>query len=154
MSDEQHISVYDRTAIMMEGLIPVVRVLQKELGEERANALVAEALKPMGRQYGEIINAMKGDNGIERMAEAFPVFGEGDALDYDVLRQEQGVFDVDVTRCRYSQFMEDLGAKDLGPLLMCGLDYDMADVLGLELDRQTTIMKGGKCCSFRYRAKE
>jgi predicted ArsR family transcriptional regulator len=58
-----------------------------------------------------------------------------------------------VTRCRYAQFMDDMDAKDLGPLLICELDHAMADALGMTLEREQTIMTGETRCTFRFRAR-
>ena len=62
---------------------------------------------------------------------------------------------VNVTRCEFASFFDDLGAPDLGFLLVCALDYDIADgVDGLSLDRSQTIMQGADHCDFRWRISD
>ncbi len=38
--------------------------------------------------------------------------------------------------------MEELDARDLGPLLICECDFALADSLGIELKRSKTRMQG------------
>lgn len=46
-----------------------------------------------------------------------------------------------------------LGEPDLGALLICETDFDIAEAGGSEvsLTREQTIMRGAPCCTFRYR---
>ena len=45
-----------------------------------------------------------------------------------------------------------LGIQDLGAVLSCNRDAAMIEGFNknAHLDRKTTIMSGGKCCTFRY----
>ena len=38
-----------------------------------------------------------------------------------------------VTHCDYAEFMEQIGARDLGELLICNSDFAMADELGAQV---------------------
>lgn len=60
---------------------------------------------------------------------------------------------MNVTRCSYTALMEKLGARDLGPLLLCNLDFAVAERAGLELRRTQTCMQGAAFCDFRYRKR-
>lgn len=153
MSEDSHVSLYNRITIMAEGLVPVVRALRKEIGQDRADGIVAEGLKEIGRSWGKAINAADGDSLAEQITAGLAGFQEDDALDFSVLQQKDDAYDFDVTRCRYAQFMEEIGAQDLGPLLICNLDNAMAEEIGMTLEREQTIMTGQPRCSFRFRAK-
>ena len=61
-------------------------------------------------------------------------------------------FEVNVTGCRYAQFYKELGAPELGFLLVCSLDFPMAEGFGpdVKLTRTQTIMQGASHCDFRY----
>jgi L-2-amino-thiazoline-4-carboxylic acid hydrolase len=87
------------------------------------------------------------------MTSAYATFARGDALDYRVREQSHDTFDVDVTGCRYAQFFEELGAPDLGFLLVCSADFPMAEGFGadIKLTRTQTIMQGASHCDFRYK---
>ena len=47
------VSILRQAKIQAQVLIPLVKSLQAELGEERANALVRKALRDLYRRYGE-----------------------------------------------------------------------------------------------------
>ena len=76
----------------------------------------------------------------------------GNALDYEVVKQAPDAFDVNVTGCRYAKFYNELGAPELGFLLTCSADFDMAEGYGtgVQLTRTQTIMQGASHCDFRY----
>ena len=58
-----------------------------------------------------------------------------------------------VNHCDYAEFMEQIGARDLGELLICDGDFAMADELGLRLERTKTCMNGDGMCNFCYHVK-
>ena len=89
----------------------------------------------------------------EKMASAFVTYAAGDALRCRVRERSQDVFAVDGTRCRYAEFYKELGAPELGFLLVCSSDFPFGDGLGadIKLTRTQTIMQGASHCDFRYR---
>jgi hypothetical protein len=151
------IPVIEQAKIQAQVLVPLVRALQAELGEERANAVVRKALGDVYRRLGEQWWRAKksGDVG-ENMAMAFASFGRGDALDYSVRAQSQDTYEIDVTGCRYAQFYKELGEPELGFLLVCSLDFPFAEGFGadIELTRTQTVMQGASHCDFRYKRQK
>jgi hypothetical protein len=89
------------------------------------------------------------------MASAFEGFAAADALDVEVVRRSPDAFEVDVTRCRYAEFYKAIGAPDLGFLLTCAADFDLAQGYGdgVKLTRTQTIMQGATHCDFRYASR-
>ena len=151
------IPLIEQLKIQARILVPLVRTLQAELGEARANDLVRKALGDHFRRVGETIWKRPGERGLgEKMAAAFDYSGAGDALDYEVLAKTADAFDVNVTGCRYAAFYRELGAPELGFLLVCSPDFQFAEGLGggVELTRTQTIMEGASHCDFRYRLKQ
>ena len=150
------IPLIEQVKIQAQALVPLVRRLQAELGEENANALVREALGEQYRKYGEKWWRAQGGGDLgEKMASAFRMFAAGDALDYEVLRKGPDAFEVNVTRCRYAEFYKAIGAPELGFLLTCSADYSLAEGYdGVRLTRTQTVMQGGSHCDFRYALKE
>jgi hypothetical protein len=145
--------IIEQAKIQAQALVPLVRALQLEMGEQRANALVRQALGDMYRRYGEEIWRTKGEANIGKaMASAFATFARGDALDYQVREQSQDVFAIDVTGCRYAEFYKELGEPELGFLLVCSADFLMAEGFGpdITLTRTQTLMQGASHCNFRY----
>jgi len=150
------VTLLEQARIQAQVLVPLVRTLQAELGEEQANALVRKSLGALYRQYGEAWWQSQGTNRAEeKLASAFERFAEGDALDYNVVEQTPDAFALEVTGCRYAEFYKALGAPDLGFLLTCSADFPFADGFGGEvrLTRTRTIMQGADHCDFRYQLK-
>ena len=146
--------VIEQAKIQAQVLVPLVKALQRELGEQRANALVRRALGDIYRRYGEEFWRTKSEKNVGKvMASAFATFARGDALDYQVREQSQDVFAIDVTGCRYAEFYKELGEPELGFLLVCSADFFMAEGFGpdITLTRTQTLMQGANHCNFRYR---
>ena len=147
------IPVIEQVKIQARLLVPLVKALQTELGEERANTIIRKALGDMFRELGEKWwQAQRAPNLGSNMASAFERFAAGGALDYDVLKQSPDAYEVNVTGCRYAQFYKELGMPELGFLLVCSLDFPMAEGFGtdVKLTRTQTIMQGATHCDFRY----
>jgi hypothetical protein len=148
------VSVIEQAKIQAQILVPLVKALQAELGEARANALVRSALRGIYRRYGEEFwrsRTEKNLGGI--MASAFATYARDDALDYEVIEQSPDAFAMDVKRCRYAEFYRELGEPELGFLLVCSADFDTAEGFDsdISLTRTQTIMQGAGHCDFRYR---
>jgi hypothetical protein len=149
------LSLLDKTRIQAQVLVPVVRALRAELGKEKADAIVTQALRDWSKQLFATIG-----DGIEgsprrKWATVQSVWGEvsGREVEVEVLRQDKEALDMDVTRCRFAEFFRALGEPDLGALLICETDFDIASVGEGEvsLERAQTIMRGAPSCTFRYR---
>ena len=139
--------------IQAQALVPLVKALREELGEEKADALVRKALAVQFRKFGEKWWRETGARGVgESMSAAFEKYAEGDALDYEVLKKTPEEFAMNVTGCRYAEFYKKIGAPELGFLLVCSSDFAVAEGLGagVKLTRTQTIMQGAKHCDFRY----
>jgi len=148
------VSIIQQAKIQAQVLVPLVKALQAELGEERANALVRRALGDLYRRYGEEFWRAKSEKSLGKvMASAFATYAREDALDYTVIEQSQDAFEIDVTACRYAEFYKELGEPELGFLLVCTADFTTAEGFGedIKLTRTQTIMRGASHCDFRYK---
>jgi hypothetical protein len=148
------IPVIQQVKIQAQVLVPLVKALQAELGEERANRIVRRTLKDLYRQLGEEFWRAKNEKNLGKaVASAFTTYARDDALHYKVIEQSQDAFAFDVTRCRYAEFYKELGEPELGFLLVCAADFDTAEGFGsdVKLTRTQTIMQGASHCDFRYR---
>jgi hypothetical protein len=149
-----NVPLVERTKIQAEVLVPLVKTLQAELGEEQANRLVRKALDDLYGEFGRKWWQTQSTHDLGRnMATAFDAFAAGDALDYEVLEKTPTAFDVNVTGCRYAKFYREIGAPELGFLLVCSSDLPMTEGYGakVQLTRTQTIMQGASHCDFRYR---
>jgi hypothetical protein len=147
------IPVLEQAKIQARVLVPLIKALRAELGEERANAIVREALGEMYRELGEKFWQAQRTNDVgDNVAAAFERFAAGGALDYEVVKRSPDGFEVNVTGCRYAKFYQELGEPELGFLLACGSDFPMTEGFGsdVKLTRTQTIMQGASHCDFRY----
>ena len=83
-------------------LLPLLRHLRAELGEEKANELVYPVLREsMKKWVAEFASKDSGDpiKDFYDTSDRFEQTFEGD-VDYDVLKHDDAAFDLNVTRCR------------------------------------------------------
>ena len=148
------IPLIDQIKAQARVLVPLVKTMRAELGEERANGLIRQALGQLYREWGRKWWQTHDAHELgDKMAAAFDGFAAGDALDLEVIKQTSDRFEVNVTGCRYAKFYHEIGAPELGFLLVCSADFAMAEGFGadVELTRTQTIMQGAGHCDFRYR---
>jgi hypothetical protein len=148
------IALIEQVKIQAQVLVPLVRTLQAELGEERANAIVRKSLGALYRQFGDAWwRAQRESRVDEKLGKAFATFAAGDAIDYQIVKQTPDAFELNVTGCRYAKFYQELGAPELGFLLTCDVDFPFTEGFGgdVQLTRTQTIMQGASHCDFRYK---
>jgi hypothetical protein len=151
------ISLLDQAKIQAQVLVPLLKALRAELGEERANKLVTTALREWFRDMFLRIGALTPGSPREKWealnAAAMPRIGSD--VDFELLKQDPGAMEFNITGCRYADFFRALGEPELGAVLLCEGDNHMVEVGSpeVELTRTQTIMKGAKYCDFRYRMK-
>ena len=149
------LSLLDKVRIQAQVLVPVLRALRAELGKDKAEAIVKQALRDWSQQlFASIGDDIEGSPR-RKWATIQSVWGEvsGREVEVEVLRQDKEALDMDVTRCRFAEFFRALGEPELGALLICETDFDIASVGEGEvsLERAQTIMRGAPSCTFRYR---
>ena len=151
---DPNLSLLDKTRIQAQVLVPVLRALRAELGKERADAIVKQALRDWSKQLFAAIG-----HGIEgsprrKWATIQSVWGEvsGREVEVEILRHDKEALDIDVTHCRFAEFFRALGEPELGALLICATDFDIVAASGgaVSLTRDQTLMQGAPSCTFRY----
>ena len=152
------IPLIEQVKIQAQVLVPLVRALQAELGEARANAIVRKALGDLYRKYGEKWWRTQGARSLgEKVASAFEMFAAGEALEYEMLDAAPDAVGLNVTKCRYAEFYKKIGAPELGFLLTCSGDAEFFHAEGLgakvRLTVRQTIMQGASHCEFRWEQK-
>jgi hypothetical protein len=135
--------------------VPVLRALRAELGKDKADAVVKQALRDWSKQlFASIGNGIEGSPK-KKWAAINSVFGEisGKEVEFNILRHDEDALDIDVTRCRFAEFFRALGEPELGALLICEADFDIVSVGegDVSLERAQTIMAGAPSCTFRYK---
>ncbi len=153
----ENISLLDQVKMQAQVLLPVIRAFRKELGDERANAIVRAALREWSRNLHHAIGARTPGTPLDKWAamNAATLPRIGDAIDVNFIRHDAETMEFNVAGCRYAEFFRALGEPELGALLLCDADVYVAEVGGpdLEFRRTQTIMQGAQYCDFRYRMK-
>ena len=150
MGDARRPTPFETITAAVRAQIPLVRAMERELGRERAHALVRAALDEANRKMvakrGSLLD-------IPTLKAEFAGFGEGVRYEFETLEESETLLRNKVTHCDYAEYMESIGARDLGTLLICNSDFAMADELGLRLERTKTCMAGDGECNFCYHVK-
>lgn len=155
---DKGISLLDEAKLQAEVIIPILKALRKEIGKERADRIVASALRDWLRaRYVEDGARRQGcakDKWTAMSSEMFARIGAD--IDIEWLDQDFASLAFNVTGCRYADFFRQLGEPNLGAVLLCELDNHVVAGAGpgVDLTRTQTLMQGASHCDFRYRMRD
>jgi hypothetical protein len=149
------LSLLDKTRIQAQVLVPVLRAMRTELGKEKADAIVKQALRGWSKQlFADIGRDIEGRPRRKWAAlqAAWAEISEPH-VKLEIRRHDHEAFELDVTQCRFAEFFRALGEPELGALLVCEPDFDVVAAGGGEvsLTRDQTVMQGAASCTFRYK---
>ena len=152
---DPRLSLLDKTRIQAQVLVPVLRALRAELGKERAEAIVKDALRDWSKQlFAAVGESVEGNKRRKwaAMQAALTEITEREVT-FEMIRQDKEALEFDVTDCRFAKFFRALDEPELGALLVCATDFDIVAASGGEvgLTRDQTLMQGAPSCTFRYR---
>ena len=152
---DPRLSLLDKTRIQAQVLVPVLRALRAELGKERADAIVKDALRDWSKQLFAAVGERVEGSPRRKWAAMHTALAEVTEREVTVemIRHDKEALEFDVTCCAFAEFFRALGEPELGALLICDTDVDIASVGAGEvnLDRGDTLMRGGPRCTFRYK---
>ncbi|MBU9676580.1 L-2-amino-thiazoline-4-carboxylic acid hydrolase [Burkholderia multivorans] len=151
--EDTRLGILARRRIEAEIIKPIYEIMKREFGTERAQAVIAEAVRGAAVDAGRTFAAQEPHGTSVKSFIALQVLWEkDDALDVEVRRADDAHYDYDVHRCSYAEMYHAMGLGEIGHLLSCARDsyfiqgYDPR----IALTRTSTIMQGGKRCDFRY----
>lgn len=149
------IGVLKRREIEARIIGPFVEALSKEFDRERVLAILSDTIIDIARKQGAERAAAVGDNSLMAFSQSAGDWRKGNALEIDILEQNEERYSFNVTRCRYAEMYRSLGMGELGAILSCNRDYSLIEGFNpeIELVREQTIMQGAPCCTFRYARK-
>ena len=149
------VSLLDKTRMQAQVLVPVLRALRAELGTDKADAIVTQALRDWSKQLFAAVGEDIEGSPRRKWATMQSALNDVSApeVEAEILRQDKETLDIDVTHCRFAEFFRALGEPELGALLICATDIDIVSASGgdVSLDRAQTLMQGAPSCTFRYR---
>ena len=156
--NDPSMSLLDRVKIQSEVLVPILKALRTEIGEDHTNTIVYKALRDWSRQVYQDIGSTKSGSGKEKWQTISDDLDQliGDDVELNYLRDDSDALEFNVTGCRYAEFFRQLGEPELGAILTCEIDDHVAEIghPEVEFSRPQTIMGGADHCEFRYKFRE
>jgi regulator of protease activity HflC (stomatin/prohibitin superfamily) len=154
----EELGILARRRIEAEIVKPIYDEMAKAIGEAKAREILRAAIRRAAIASGaEMAARAQGRADLESFKPLFfALWTKDDALTVEVLRDEPGAFDFNVTRCRYAETYRAMGLGDLGDVLSCNRDGAFCEGYDprIKLTRTQTIMGGASHCDFRYRASD
>jgi hypothetical protein len=147
------IGVLARREVEARLLAPLIEALGAEFGRERVVEIVRDTIVSIAQQQGAALSGSMGNNSLPAFAETLRFWTQDDALEIEVLEQNEEAFAFNVTRCRYAELYRALGIQELGAVFSCNRDAALIEGFNpdVEFARTQTIMQGAPYCDFRYR---
>ena len=142
-------SMLDAVKIQARIVIPIVKALERELGKERAHAIVGEAIADAYASWQATRTPVRNTHPRDgNMAHTFPV-------ETQVVDDTDTAFALNMTRCQFAEYFREIGEPEIGALLTCGVDFATQAKLrpDWEFARTQTLMKGAPYCDFRWRLR-
>ncbi len=146
--------ILSRRRIEANVIRPIYEEMSAALGPEQAQAILQRAIVRNAVDHGRAHAARQTvANDLAGFAALLPQWQADDALNIDILEQDDEHFAFNVTRCRYAEMYRDMGLEDIGAILSCGRDGAFCTGYNprIKLTRTQTIMSGADHCDFRYR---
>lgn len=135
----------------------ILSAFLENLGEAFSREQVLDVLRrtvvEIARRQGADLAKSMGGCSLIHFAASLAAWRKGDAMQIDLIRQDELEYSFNVTRCRYAEMYQSLGITDLGVILSCGRDAALIEGFNpqIELTRTHTIMEGAQTCDFSYR---
>jgi hypothetical protein len=150
----EQLPILQRREIEARVLAPVYRILERELGPDKAKSVLSEAIEADAVAAGQALaEGVPPAQRLRAFIAAQSLWTAGDALVEEVHTATDTDFEFTVTRCAYAELYERLGIRDLGYILSCHRDASFIKGVDpeIEFSREGTIMLGEPACHFRYR---
>jgi hypothetical protein len=147
------LGILARRKIEAEIVKPIYEEMRAALGDAQAREILRKAIRRAAIASGAAMAAKADGEGLDGFKAVFPLWTQDDALEVEVLRDEPGIFEFNVTRCRYAETYRAMGLGAIGDVLSCDRDGAFCEGFdgSIELTRTQTIMGGARHCDFRYR---
>ncbi len=156
MNDRTHaeLGILARRKIEAAVIAPIYDEMRKAIGAEKAREILRNAIRRAAVEAGaEMAARAPGGANLESFKAILPLWTKDDALTIEVVADAPGVFDFNVTRCRYAEAYRAMGLGEIGDLISCNRDGAFCEGYDprIRLTRTQTIMGGASHCDFRYR---
>lgn len=134
-------------------LMPIIAALGEEFGRERVLEIVRQTIIQLAQTQGDELAKEMGGRSSVHFVDSLAYWTKDEALEIDILQQNEEKLSFNVTRCRYAELYQALGLAELGATLSCNRDFALIAGFNPEasLERTQTIMQGSPFCDFRYK---
>jgi hypothetical protein len=151
---ESRIPWLDELTLQARVLVPILAELRKEIGNERAIGIVGTAFRRHYRKEWAAKAATVEGSPLEKFKAVLAMMRPrlNGLLDVEILKNDEAERIIKVTRCEFAELFKRLGEPELGKLMACELDFDLAEIAGesLEFRRTCTLMEGADHCDGHY----
>jgi predicted ArsR family transcriptional regulator len=146
------IGVLTRREIEARLLGPLLTALSKEFGTERVLEITRQTIIEIARTQGAQLAQTMGGCSLLHLVASLEAWKKDEAMQIELLEQNEQRLSFNVTRCRYAEMYASLGLKELGEVLSCNRDQSLIEGFNpqVRLERTQTIMSGAEFCDFRY----
>lgn len=143
-------SVLEATKIQARAVIPIVRALERELGKQRAHAIVGQAIADNYVAWREKIGFTE-DSHPRGEADSGPAF----PVEQQVVTDTEEEYGHNITGCAFADYFRSIGEPEVGALMCCGVDFAAEARMrpGWEFTRTQTRMQGAPFCDFRWKKR-
>jgi hypothetical protein len=154
--DLNAMGVLTRREIEARLLAPMLRALCLEFDQERVLATARQVIVQIAREQGTQLAEQAGGCSLVHFSRTLEAWKKDDAMQIEMLEENESRFFFNVRRCRYAEMYQALGIAELGEILSCNRDYALIEGFNpkVELQRTQTIMEGAPFCDFRYQLQK
>ncbi len=150
----EDLGILARRKIEAAVIAPIYDEMRAAFGEESAREILKRAIRRAAVAAGaEMAAKAPAGANLETFKAIQHLWTKDGALTIEVLNDAPGVFDFNVTRCRYAETYRAMGLCAIGDILSCDRDGAFCEGYspGIALTRTQTIMGGASFCDFCYR---
>ncbi len=146
------VSVLTRREIEARVIAPLITAFADEIGNERSVEIANRVIRQIAFEQGCQLAHSLGGCTLTHFAKTIDAWKKGDALEIEMIVQDEKRFHFDVVRCRYAELYRALGISELGVILSCNRDKALIEGFNpdIKLHRTQTIMEGAPFCDFRF----
>ncbi len=147
----QRIGVLPRREVEARILAPLIEAMAEAFGRDQVHEILRQTIEKLAREQGAALAAEYGDDPMAFL-ETLQFWTRDEALEIEIVHQDDKRLDFDVTRCRYAEIYRALGIAELGKTLSCARDGAFIEGFNpkARLTRDQTILGGAPRCTFRY----
>ncbi len=155
MSD-QKISLLEKRVIEAQAVTPLIIAFGREMGLEKAKAIVQRINEETSREYGRQCATTMGSNSMTALAQEVASWGEGNVIEKEILEQSERTYSFKVISCDYADRYKALDILEFGYCLSCCRDKPFVEGFNpkMKFKRTQTIMEGAPFCDFQYILEE